>query len=124
MTNLLQDGVTWLGTRLKAVAGLSVTYARGSDSVAVTASAAFHEYQIVDEEGFSASVLVRDYLLHAADLIIDGSVITPRAGDTITETINGVSQTFEVMPLDERRREYEPLDTDGVLLKLHTKRVA
>lgn len=123
MTNMLQDGVAWLGGQLKNSAGLTVTYARGSDSVAVTASAAFHEYQIVDEEGFSQSVLVRDYILHAADLILDGSAVAPRIGDVITETIGGVAQTFEVLPLDDRRREYQPLDTDGVLLMVHTKRV-
>ena len=122
MTNLLQDGATWLGQQLKAHAGLSISYHRGINSVAVTATATMHEYDVVDDEGFGIVMLSRDYIVHAADMILSGSEIAPRSGDRIVETIRGVSQTFEVMPLGQKHA-YEPLDTDGLLWLIHTKQV-
>lgn len=122
MTNILQDGAAWLGGQLKAHAGLSVSYQRGALSVAITATATMHEYEIVDDEGFGIVMLSRDYIVHAADMILSGVEIAPRAGDRIVETIRGVSQTFEVMPLGQKH-EYEPFDTDGLLWLIHTKQV-
>jgi hypothetical protein len=123
MTNILQDGAAWLGSQLKAHAGVSVTYTRGTDSASITATATMQQYDVVDAEGFSTSVVSRDYLVHAADLVLAGSLIVPRAGDQIAETIAGVACTFEVMPLGEKR-EFDPLDSDGLLLLIHTKKVA
>lgn len=132
MTNLLQRGVTWLGGQLKSSCGVTITYTRRTQSVTLTATAENHEYQIVDEEGFATSVVSRDYILHAAELIIGGAVIRPRAGDLIAETVAGLACTFEVTPLSGVVRrtnaglsegEYEPMDTDGTLLRVHTKKI-
>lgn len=122
MTNILQDGAAWLGGQLRDHAGVSITYQRGTGTVALTATATLRQYEIVDHEGFSSTILVRDYIVHAADLVISGSAIAPRAGDQIHETIRSVAETYEVMPLGERK-EYEPFDQDGTLLLIHTKRV-
>lgn len=122
MTNLLQDGAAWLGEQLKAVAGVTVAYHRGSSSIdELTASVSVHEYEILDTDGIMVLVKSRDYIVHAADLVI-GTTITPRSGDRIVETIGGTPQTFEIMPLGAQK-EYEPLDADGVLLRIHTKRI-
>jgi hypothetical protein len=123
MTNLLQDGAAWLGGQLKDHAGTSITYQRGVSTVTITATATLHEYEVVDQEGFSTTVLSRDYLVHAADLVLGGAEIAPRSGDLIAETIGGVACTFEVMPLG-MKKEYEPVDRDGLLLRIHTKKVA
>lgn len=123
MTTLVQNGVTWLGSKLKTAAGVSITYTRGSYSVTITAACILNQYQIIDEEGFTTSVNSRDYLIHGAELILNGAAIAPRAGDRISETIGGVVNTFEVVPLGQLR-EYEPMDSDSVLLKVHTKKVA
>lgn len=123
MTNILQDAVTWIGGQLKDHCGLTVNYYRSSSSVEITATAVMHEYEIVDVDGTVTAMLVRDYIVHAADLVISEATITPRAGDRIIETINSVSCTFEVVPLGSQK-EYEPLDPDSVLWKIHTKRIA
>lgn len=123
MTNILQDGAAWLGGQLKDHAGTSITYQRGVDTVTITATATLHEYEVVDQDGLSTMVLSRDYLVHAADLVLGGAEIAPRAGDQITETIGGVACSFEVMPLG-MKKEYEPVDKDGLLLLIHTKKVA
>jgi hypothetical protein len=123
VTNIIQDGAAWLGGQLKDHAGVDITYRRGSDTVAITATATLHEYQIVDQDGIATVVISRDYIVHAADLVLDGAEIAPRAGDQIVETIRSVATTFEVMPLGERR-ECELVDQDGLLLLIHTKKVA
>ena len=123
MTNLLQDGVTWLGGQLKDHCGLSVTYCRGPLMVSITGTATMHEYEVVDTDGVVTIVTSRDYVVHAADLVLAGTTITPRGGDRITETIGGTEQTFEVMPLGGSRA-FDPVDPDSVLLKVHTKKIA
>ena len=119
----MQDAIAWLGGQLKNHCGLDVVYHRGISSVAITATATMHEYEIVDDEGFGIVMLSRDYIVHVADLIINSLEITPRAGDRITETIHGVACTFEVMSLGQKH-EYEPFDSDGLMLLVHTKKVA
>ena len=123
MTNMLQDGVTCLGTWLKDHAGVTLTYTRGANSVAITGTVSLHEYQVADAEGIITVVNSRDYIVHAADLIISGAEITPRAGDRIAETIDSTVNTFEVMSIDGTRA-FEPVDPDNVLLKIHTKRIS
>lgn len=123
VTNILQDGAAWLGGQLKDHAGLSVVYQRGASSVSITATATMHEYEVVDDDGFGIVMLSRDYIVHAADMILSGAEIAPRAGDRITETIQGVVCVFEVMALGQKH-EYEPLDTDGLMWLIHTKKVA
>lgn len=118
----MQDGAAWLSGQLKTAAGVSVTYARGPLSVSLTAVPTLHEYEVVDDEGFGIVMLSRDYLVHTEDLVLGGSEIAPRAGDRITETVGGVVDTYEVMPLGQKK-EYEPADSDGLLLLVHTKQV-
>jgi len=122
MTNMLQDGVTFLGGQLKDHCGLSIMYYRGQASVSVTATASMHRYEILDTDGIVTVVTSRDYVVHAADLVIAGSTVTPRAGDTIKETIGSTVHTFEVMPLGAEAA-YEPVDPDSVLLTVHTKKI-
>ena len=123
MSNLLQDGATWLGEQLKEVAGVTIAYQRGAAASSdITATVSLHEYEVLDTDGIMILIKSRDYIVHAADLVIGSDTITPRSGDRIVETIGGTEQTFEIMPLGAQN-EYEPLDTDGVLLKIHTKKV-
>lgn len=120
MSNILQDGIVWLGEQLPKV---SITYQRGASTASINATPTMHEYEVVDDEGFGIVMLSRDYIVHVADLVIGGSEIAPRAGDRIAETIQGVVCVFEVMALG-RKHEYEPFDSDGLMLLVHTKKVA
>lgn len=123
MSNILRAGAEWFGEQLKAAASVTVEYHRGASTIdALTATVSTHEYEVLDTDGIMVLIKSRDYIVHAADLVI-GSQITPRSGDRIIETIGGTDQTFEIMPLGAQK-EYEPIDADGILLKIHTKRVA
>lgn len=122
MTNPMQDAIAWAADMFMDVGGVSVTYQRGLGSVAITATPSMHRYEVVDAEGIGITALSRDYLIRAADLVIGGTAIVPRSGDRVTETIRGVSTTFEVMALGDLK-EFEPLDTNGLILKVHTKKI-
>lgn len=109
--------------QLQDHAGVSIAYQRGPNSVSITGTVSQHVYEVVDAEGFGITALSRDYIVQAADLVLSGAEIAPRAGDRITETIRDTSQTFEVMAIGQLK-EYEPVDTDGTMLKIHTKKIA
>ena len=123
MTNLLQDSAVWLGDRLKESAGRQVTYARGvQQSNPITGTVAKHEYEVVENDGSVTLVLAYDWTFTAGDLVIAGSTVKPRSGDRIKETLNGEAIEFEVLPIGKLPCS-EWLDTSGVLLLVHTKKV-
>jgi hypothetical protein len=124
MSNLLQDAAAWLGDRLKESAGRQVIYARGvQESDPITGTVAKHEYEAVENDGSVTLVLAYDWSFTAAELVIAGSPIKPRAGDRISETLNGEPIAFEVLPIGKLPCS-EWLDTSGVLLLVHTKKVS
>ena len=124
MTNLLQDAAVWLGDRLKESAGRQVTYARGAqESDPITGTVAQHQYEVVENDGSVTTVLAYDWSFTAADLVIAGSPIKPRSGDRIKETLNGDAIEFEVLPIGKLPCS-EWLDTSGILLLVHTKKVS
>lgn len=124
MPNLLTRGATWLASRLQAAAGRTVTYSRGPlDSEPITAWMAEHEYEVLNEEGFLANALYYDWTFIASEILIRGSLIVPRDGDRITETVNSVAVAYEVRPLDNEPC-FKRLDTGGHMLLVHTRLVS
>ena len=120
MTTLLQDGVAWLQGQLKDSSGVTVTFYRGTESVVITATPVQKDYTVPLETGGWMNVTSRDYYFAAADVIISGSVVKPRQGDRIIETIGGVEYSYTIlsfgsMPACEWR------DQDGVGLIVHSK---
>ena len=103
--------------------GLAVTFRRGVFTVAdVTAVVGETPFRTDDETGYSVISHSRDYLVAAADLIIDGSVVTPLRGDEIDEVIDGDTITFRVTaPNDEPCWRYS--DDDNTRIRIHTIRV-
>ena len=122
MTTLLQDGVTWLGGQLKDTAGRSMTYRRGSNTVAITGVAKKIEYELMDDSGVLTSFIATDIDFVAEDLVIGGAEIAPRAGDTITETLRSVARTYEVLPIGSKKC-WEPKDDSRLTITVHTKEI-
>ncbi len=123
MTNLLQDAAVWLGDRLKESAGRQVTYARGAgESEPITGTVVQHQYEVVENDGSITLILAYDWTFTASDVVVAGSPIKPRAGDRIKETLNGEAIEFEVLPIGKMPCS-EWLDTSGILLLVHTKKV-
>ena len=123
MTNLLQDAAVWLGDRLKDSAGRQVTYARGAgESEPITGTVVQHQYEVVENDGSITLILAYDWTFTAGDLVVAGNPIKPRSGDRIKVTLNGEAFEFEVLPIGKMPCS-EWLDTSGILLLVHTKKV-
>lgn len=122
MPNHLQRGAALLGTRLKVSGGVSVTYHRGAVSVAVTAIPEWDEQQVQDSDGLLTTVVYRRYVFVAADLVLAGNTIKPRAGDRVMETIASEACEFEIV-----QRKPNPAgmqkDESGLLVEVFSQRV-
>lgn len=98
--------------------GVPVTLRRGAaSSAALVATWSQHDYDITEPDGFSTLVQSRDYVLKAAETMIAGAVITPRAGDRIVDG----SETFELMTLG--KRPAAELLPGNYRWLVHTKRI-
>lgn len=126
MPNLLERGATWIGAKLKSegVAGRTVRYVRRGRSIAnLQCSVAMQDYEVLQEDGSLTLVKSFDYTITAALLVLEGETIEPREGDLIVETIAGAERTFEVVTIGNKPC-FEWQDTAGILLLVHTQRIA
>jgi hypothetical protein len=62
----------------------------------------------------------RDYLLKAADLVIDGSAVLPQVGDWFEEVFGDEATRVRVMPY-ESEPHYRYSDPQRTELRVHTK---
>lgn len=109
---------------LRPLAGVAVTYTRGSDSLEeLDAIPTEERYSVPDEQGILQEIHSRDYLVKTSELIVDGSAVEPRVGDRITETIGSVDMIFEVFPVDGQRC-FRYRDASRGTIRIHTKRVS
>ncbi len=124
MSNLMQRGAAWLGERLKAAAGRSVTYTRRGQSLTATAWPAKLDYDVEDDDGVFRRTTFYDWSFVTSDLDFanDPETFSARPGDEIKETLNGETLTYEVMPITSKGVE-EWMDTAGELTVIHTKLV-
>jgi len=68
------------------------------------------------------TVQSRDFLIFTADLILDGSIVSPARGDQIRETVGDATFVYEVMaPGQEPPWRYS--DDFRKTLRVHTKHV-
>lgn len=125
MTDVLQTGTTWLASQLSSYASHEVTYVRGADSVAISASFGRTEMEIDGAAGqIRLSHTDRDFIIAAADLVLSGSQVEPQEGDEIQEIVNGITHTYEVMSPDGMEEVFRYCDASRVMLRIHTKLVA
>jgi hypothetical protein len=117
MANLLKKGIEYLADKLKANASETVVYKRGADSVNICASFGKTDYRIEDESGFQIGGQVTDFLFDAADLIIDGLLTVPKAGDRVE--VDG--RTYEALFINDGCWRYS--DPFGKMIRLHTKEI-
>ncbi|MEX0702020.1 MAG: hypothetical protein WD069_07985 [Planctomycetales bacterium] len=98
MAELLADGAAWLAGTMKEHNARAVTYRRGASEVVLSATVGRTEFDQATEEGFETTYRVRDYLIPAADLVLDGAPVLPQAGDVIEETAGGITYWYRVLP--------------------------
>ena len=106
---------------VRDVAGVSIIYARGSNQISLTAVPARSLLQSTDVESLvQVQFTTRDYVIVAAELVIDSELTLPRKGDRITETIGGQNKTFEVLKTDGDRF-FSYCDDARSRIRVHTK---
>lgn len=89
MSDLLADGAAWLAGQFKTAAGRTVTYRRGSEESAVTATVGRSQFESQAQGGVVENWESRDYLVSYGDLPysepLRGDVIVEEVGDEIFE---------------------------------------
>lgn len=114
--DLIAEGVT----TIRAEAGVTITYSRGVDSVAITATPGKQIFRLDDSDGGSVRVASRDYHFDADDLILDSAQTVPHKGDEIRQDINGTTYVFRVFRPDGGDDVYRYMDGDRNLIRVHT----
>src|SRR4051812_18064272 len=80
---------------IEAVAGVEVTYARGSTFVKLTAVQGRTDFHLDDGSGNVITFRSTDFLFDAADLVLSDVIVTPIQGDTISIVVGKVIHTYE-----------------------------
>ena len=124
MSNLLQDGATWLAEQLQTHAGRDVVLRRqGQVSTELTGTVVLHEYDVVDDQtGVVFTVLSYDWVFTASEYRLGGVAVAPLPYDRLEETLAGSSIAFEVMGLGKKPC-WEWFDSSGIMLLVHSKKV-
>jgi hypothetical protein len=66
----------------------------------------------------------REFIVRAADVIIAGAVVEPQPGARIhVYDVDAAETVFEVMPTADGKC-WRPLDAEGRMIRIHTKRAA
>lgn len=97
---MLTEGIQWLRDTLLAEEGVTITYARGANSVSLTAVAGQTPVELSDDLGnLSETDRYIDWLIKSGALVLSGSETRPQKGDTITRAIDGKSHVYTVTEL-------------------------
>jgi hypothetical protein len=122
MADLLQQASDWLEEQRTRHASRAVTYARGAQSVALPATVGKTTFEVDDGYGVLVRHESRDFLMLAADLMLDGAPTSPQHGDRIRETQAGQTFVYEVTaPGKEPCWRYS--DAYRKTLRIHAKQI-
>lgn len=122
MNDMIQDGLDWLEGRRKEHLARPATYRRGNLSVAVDVTPAATRYESRDDYGVTLEVEMRDFLVAAEELVLDGWPVEPRPGDRIHVERDDVTFVYEAMELGPEGC-FRACDPGYRTYRIHTKRV-
>ena len=115
MSDLLGNAMRWLEAQRRKYLTVPVIYRRG-EYLEPPATIGRTVFKVSDDYGRFQYIESRDYLITAADLVLDGVITLPEKGDEIVE--NG--QIYEVLaPNGEPEWRYS--DSSRQCLRIHTK---
>lgn len=126
MPDLLAQGAAWLDEQRHQHLTTTVTYRRGEHAVQVQATIGRTVFRLNDAYGATVRHVSRDYLIRAADLVLDGQRVEPKRGDQVIEVDNaGIEHTHEVMGPGASGGEpdWRYSDPQRSGLRIHTKEV-
>ncbi|MGC1272625.1 MAG: hypothetical protein WBC44_02870 [Planctomycetaceae bacterium] len=93
MPDLLAQGAAWLEQQRTRHLTTTVTYRRGTAQVEIAATIGRTRYETDDGTVARIEFTDRDFLVLAADLVLDGQAIEPTRGDVVREGM----REFEVI---------------------------
>jgi len=122
MPDFLEQGSAWLADQRVRHLSRPVTYVRGDDSVELDAAVGRTVFEVDNGTAVLEKVESRDFLVRAADLVLDAQRVLPERGDKVRETQAGTVYVYEVMaPGREPCWRYS--DPYRRALRIHTKLV-
>ena len=120
MGDLLEGASAWLDAQRLKFMSRTVSYCRGKDSVDVRATVGKTVFEVDSGYAVLERIESRDYLVPAADLVLDGEVTLPARGDRIKEADGEKVFVYEVMaPGSEPHFQFS--DPYRKTLRIHTK---
>lgn len=108
---------------LRRISGVSVTYRRGAASVELTATPADTTLELSQGDGSLIRLEARDWLITAAELVLDDVPIEPARGDTIEETVGEKVLKYKILDLPGVSG-WRWSDEHRVSFRIHTKLVS
>lgn len=117
-------GQALLARKGLVAAGVAVTYTRDSSAAALTAWVGNTDRDAAGLAGGEYVVRVRtdrDYLLRYADLAAFGE---PQPGDTLTETVGGETEVYEVIPRGGVLPPWDWQDSAHTVVRVRCARVS
>lgn len=120
----IDSAIAGLIAGLAQAGGVTVTYQRPDCAplAGLTAVPSEKQVEVLRADGSVETAQCRDWLVAAADLVIEGEAATPQAGDQIVETLGESTRTYEVMPIGQEDA-WHWCGVGEQLLRVHTKRV-
>jgi len=117
MQDLLHKANAWLADQLHEHLAVEVVYGRGIEDVSVRATIGRTLLKLDDGYGgVRMEWTDRDFLIRAADLVLDGAAVVPQRGDRITE---GPLEFSVLAPAAEPVWRWS--DPHRQVLRIHTK---
>ena len=107
----------------KDLAGVEITVSRGlNTSSVISATVGFTGETLFDEFGATTFTKHRDYLVDIADYDFGSGEVEPQRHDIVTEVINGVPVTFEIVSANgDKPSNYD--NRDRTIWRLHAKEI-
>ena len=118
MADLLETGATKMAALFTSHGSTSVVYNRGVESVTVSATIGRTEFDLERDEVVVKQDSAKDFLIAAADLVLDGCQIEPQKGDLVRHVVGGVSKIYKVGEV-RGLPAFEPADQYGITLRIH-----
>ena len=123
MGDFLDKAEERLSGLLKKFASRKVRYSRKMASGEVDATVGKTEFEAFSPEtGLVVHAETRDYLIQAADLVLNGERVLPEVGDRIREELAGKTIVCEVMA-PQGQPQFRWCDPSRTTLRVHAKQV-
>jgi hypothetical protein len=105
---------------VNAVAGRTIRYVRGEQSVEPKGWTGEYRERVVKEQGAQVTLRSRDYLVPVSALKFGSTQIIPQLGDLIFETIGGTEKKFVVQELEDGK-PFRYADAGRTVFRIHTE---